>query len=326
VNVVLVAEGEEEIGSPHFAQIVRRADVSAALAKCRCVITPEAAQDQDGEVEITLGAKGVIECELTSSGERWGRGPKKDVHSSYRACVDSPAWRLVQALATLVNADGDPAVDGFADKVRGLSAAEKQMVADKARRMNEATLKSALGVERWAHDMSFERAIEAYAGLPTINIEGLVGGYTGQGGKTVLPHEARAKIDMRLVPDMTAGDTIAKLKAHLVKRGFGDVDVNMTGGYDPSTTPSDAPYVRAELALYKRAGIDPVVSPRSGGSWPGYLFTGAPLSLAAGGFGLGHGDRAHAPDEYYVIDSIHPKVRGYVAAAQSFVDLLYELA
>ena len=74
---------------------------------------------------------------------------------------------------------------------------------------------------------------------PTINIEGLVGGYTGPGGKTVLPHRAVAKIDMRLVPDMTAAGTLALLKEHLAKHGFGDIEVNMSGGYDPTQTSPD---------------------------------------------------------------------------------------
>ena len=98
------------------------------------------------------------------------------------------------------------------------------------------------------------------------------------------------------------------------------------GGYDPNTTSVDAPIIRAELAVYKRASIDPVISPRGGGSWPGYVFTNAPLSLAAGHFGLGHGARAHAPDEYFVIDSANPKVEGIVGAVKSYVDFLYELA
>ena len=110
---------------------------------------------------------------------------------------------------------------------------------------------------------------------PTVNIEGLVGGYTGQGGKTILPHRAVAKIDLRLVPDMTAAEALAALKAHLVKQGFEDIEVNMTGGYDPNSTSADAPIIKKQLALYKRAGIDPIVLPRSAGSWPGYVFTGA---------------------------------------------------
>src|SRR5262249_38621027 len=105
LNLVFVAEGEEEIGSPHFKQIVDQPEVQAALKKCVGFFMPNASQGLDGEVTITLGAKGVIECEITSSGERWGRGPKQDIHSSNKARVDSPAWHLVQALATLVNPD-----------------------------------------------------------------------------------------------------------------------------------------------------------------------------------------------------------------------------
>src|SRR2546428_364839 len=119
VNLVLVAEGEEEIGSPHFPQIVRRPEVMAALRNAIGIFMPSAAQELDGKVVITLGAKGVIELELVSSGERWGRRPQRDIHSSNKARVDSPAWHLVEALSTLVSPDGnDPAIDGFADKAR----------------------------------------------------------------------------------------------------------------------------------------------------------------------------------------------------------------
>ena len=125
VNLVLVAEGEEEIGSPHFSQVVQRPEVAAALKRCSGVFMPSAAQDPDGGVTVSLGAKGVVELELVASGEKWGRGPRKDVHSSNRARLDSPAFHLVQALATLVTADGDPAIDGFADAARPASAARE---------------------------------------------------------------------------------------------------------------------------------------------------------------------------------------------------------
>src|SRR5215510_12183030 len=138
VNFVFVAEGEEEIGSPHFPQIVHKPEVLSALKKCEGVFMPFPAQGLDGQVTITLGAKGVVELELVSSGERWGRGPRADIHSSNKARVDSPAWRLVQALATLVSKDGnDPAIDGFADKVRPLSPSEKAMIDAASRRLKE---------------------------------------------------------------------------------------------------------------------------------------------------------------------------------------------
>jgi acetylornithine deacetylase/succinyl-diaminopimelate desuccinylase-like protein len=160
---------------------------------------------------------------------------------------------------------------------------------------------------------------------PTVNIEGLVGGYTGPGGKTILPHKAVAKLDLRLVPNMTATDALAALKAHLAKRGFGDIDVNMTGGYDPNSTSADAGLIKSQIAVLKNGGIDPIILPRSAGSWPGYVFTGAPLGKPAGHFGLGHGSGAHAPDEYFVIESSNPKIQGIDGATMSFVEYLYEL-
>src|SRR5436305_5588054 len=327
LNFVLVAEGEEEIGSPHFPQIVRRPEVQAALRRVAGIFMPSAAQASDGQVTITLGAKGVIECELVSSGERWGRGPQRDIHSSNKARVDSPAWHLVEALATLVSPDGnDPAIDGFADKARPLSPAEKAMIAEAANRLDEQVTKQQLGVDHWVHDVSWREALELLMSRPTVNIEGLVGGYTGPGGKTILPHRAVAKLDLRLVPDMTAAEAFTALKAHLAKRGFGDVEVNMTGGYDPNSTAADAALIRAQTAVYRRGGIDPVVLPRNAGSWPGYVFTGDPLRLPAGHFGLGHGSGAHAPNEYYVVDSKNPKVQGMAGAVRSYVDYLFELA
>ena len=326
VNLVLVAEGEEEIGSPHFPQVVRSDEAARALAKCRGIFMPSASQDPDGVVTISLGAKGVIELELTSSGEAWGRGPAKDVHSANRARLDSPSLHLVQALATLVEPDGNtPAIEGFAARARPISAAEKAMIAEAARKMDEATTKKQLGVSRWAYDADWIQALENLVSRPTVNIEGLVGGYTGPGGKTVLPHKAVAKLDLRLVPDMKASEALAALKAHLARKGFGDIQVNMTGGYDPTSTSADAPLILAQKRVYERGGIQPVLWPRNAGSWPGYVFTSEPLRLPAGHFGLGHGSGAHAPDEYYVIESSNPKVQAYDGATMSFVEYLEEL-
>jgi acetylornithine deacetylase/succinyl-diaminopimelate desuccinylase-like protein len=327
VNLVLVAEGEEEIGSPHFPQVVDRPEIVAALKNSDGIFLPDAAQDRDGSVTVELGAKGVIECELVSSGEHWGRGPVHDIHSSEKARVDSPAWRLIHALNTLVSADGNtPAIAGFADQARPLSDAEKQMIAVAAQRMDEKLTMQAFGVKHWINDVSWQESLEMLLSRPTVNIEGLVAGYTGPGGKTILPHRAVAKLDLRLVPDMTAADALAKLKAHLAHNGFSDVEVNMSGGYDPNSTAADARIIQTELKVYRSKGIDPIVLPRSAGSWPGYVFTGGPLRLPAGGFGLGHGEGAHAPDEYYLIESANPKLQGMDGATRSYVEFLYEMA
>ncbi|MBV8782653.1 MAG: M20/M25/M40 family metallo-hydrolase [Gammaproteobacteria bacterium] len=327
VNLVLVCEGEEEIGSPHFPEVIAAPVVRAALAKCVGVFMPEAGQDRDGAVQVSLGAKGVIELELIASAERWGRGPAHDIHSSLAAQVDSPTWHLIEGLHSLVGSDGHtPAVEGFFEKARPLSPAQEELIRVRAARTAESTVKQGLGVQRWVHDAGWLESLRLLESQPTINIEGLVAGYTGPGGKTVLPHRAVAKLDLRLVPDMTVEDTLAKLRTHLAKHGFEDLEVNMSGGYNPTQTDPESRLIRTQMQTYRRLGLDPQLWPRSAGSWPGYVFTDAPLRLAAGHFGLGHGTGAHAPDEYYVIDSAHPQVRGLDGAVASFVEYLYALA
>ncbi|MGB5132282.1 MAG: M20/M25/M40 family metallo-hydrolase, partial [Steroidobacteraceae bacterium] len=325
VNLVLVAEGEEEIGSPHIGQIVHRPEVQAALAGTVGVFMPSASQDLDGIVTVSLGAKGIIEVELTASGEQWGRGPGKDVHSSLKAMIDSPSWHLIHALDTLVSADGNTITIDNYPKPLPVSAAEKAMIVEAAKRRSEEQMKRQLSTKVWIDDLSFERALERLVSQPTVNIEGLVGGYTGPGGKTVLPHKAAAKLDLRLVPGMTAAGALAALKAHLANHGFGDIDVNMTGGYDPTNTALDAPLIQAQVAVLRRDEIDPLIWPRNAGSYPGFVFTGEPLNLASGHFGLGHGSGAHAPDEYFVIESASSKIEGWDGAVMSYVEYLYEL-
>ncbi|MBP7625018.1 MAG: M20/M25/M40 family metallo-hydrolase, partial [Xanthomonadales bacterium] len=325
VNLVLVAEGEEEIGSVHIRQLVHTPKVQAAFAKTIGVFMPTAMQGLDGVVTVSLGAKGIVELELIASGEKWGRGPNKDVHSSLKAMVDSPAWRLVKALDTLVSEDGNTiTIDGY-PKAPPISDAHRAMIAKASTVRDEAITKQQLGVSHWIDDLPWQQAQERLVSQPTVNIEGLVGGYTGPGGKTVLPHQAIAKIDMRLVPGMHFDDAVAALKAHLAKRGYGDIEVKVSGGYNPTETRADSPFIQAMQAALRGRGIDPLLWPRNAGSYPGFVFTDPPLNLPAGHFGLGHGSGAHAPNEYYVIESTNPNIDSYDGAALSFAEFLVEL-
>jgi acetylornithine deacetylase/succinyl-diaminopimelate desuccinylase-like protein len=327
VNIVLVAEGEEEIGSPHFHQIVQRPDVMASLRKAEGIFIPASWQTANGSVSVHLGSKGMIELELVASGANWGRGPEKDIHSSLKAMVDSPAWRLVQALNTLVTQDGNtPAIDGWFENVRPLTEREKALIAEAASNGDEESRKKMLGVSHWIDDLPYPQALERLASQPTVNIEGLVAGYTGPGGKTILPGRAVAKLDLRLVPNQTREEAVEKLRAHLDKRGFADVETNVSGGYDPTETAEDSRIIQAELATYRRAGVTTSLNPRLAGSWPGAVFTAPPVSLPAGHFGLGHGSGAHAPNEYYVVDSTNPNVAGIVEATMGYVDMMYQIA
>lgn len=327
VNIVLVCEGEEEIGSPHFSQVAQSPGVAEALKSSEGIFIPASWQGPNGEVSVNLGSKGVIELELIASGESWGRGPKGDVHSSLKAMVDSPAWRLVHALNTLVSDDGNTvAIDGWFENVRPLSEREKQLIAKAAATADEAQMKKSLGVTHWIDDLPFEQALERLEQQPTVNIEGLVAGYTGPGGKTILPGRAVAKLDLRLVPNQTRDEAVRKLRAHLDAQGFGDVEVNVSGGYDPTETPEDSRLIQSELAAYRALGVTANLNPRLAGSWPGATFTAPPISIPAGHFGIGHGSGAHAPDEYYLIESTNPKVAGITDATMGYVEIMYQLA
>ena len=326
VNLVLVAEGEEEIGSTNFPKMLADPEVAAAVKRSVGVLMPATGQAKDGSVSIDLGAKGVVELQLVSSGERWGRGPAKDVHSSLMARVDSPAWRLVKALDTLVADDGfTPAIDGWFENVRPLTAREKELIAADLPK-DEESVKKQLGVQRWIKDEDFLTSAYRLASQPTVNIQGLLSGYMGPGGKTVLPGRAEAKLDLRLVPNMTKDEAVAKLKAHLEKRGFGDIEVIVSGGYSPTESPEDSVIVKAAEATLARAGIEYSLFPRRAGSWPGVVFTGPPLNMPAGHFGLGRGGGAHAPDEWLLIESANPKVAGFEQQAVAFADYLYAVA
>jgi acetylornithine deacetylase/succinyl-diaminopimelate desuccinylase-like protein len=327
VNLVLLAEGEEEIGSPNFRKTLDDAEVLAAFQGADAVFMPTGMQGVSGEISIYLGAKGIIECELIASGEAWGRGPVHDTHSGMKAAVDSPVWRLVEALNTLVEDGGNkPAIDGWYEHYKPLTERQLELIAAEAKIGKEEETKKAIGITRWMNDMPYAQALQYLTGEPTINIEGLVAGYTGPGGKTILPSRATAKLDFRLVPDMTYADGLAKLRAHLDKRGYSDIEIKATGGYDPTQTAEDSNLVRAEKATLERLGIRYAVVPRIAGSYPGYNFTGAPLSKPFNQFGIGHGGYAHAPDEYYLIESNNPKVAGLREATMGYVEFLYELA
>lgn len=328
VNIALVCEGEEEIASPHFRQIVSHPDVLPILKKSEGLYVPGPFQDlQTGAITLPLGAKGPIEVQLIVGGAKSGVGPRTDLHSSEKGRIDSPIWRLVQALATLTSADGNgPLLDGYMDDVRPLTPREKKLVSELAKNTSEAELKLRYGISHWIDNVSYQESIERLLSQPTINLQGLVGGYTGPGGKTILPARAEAKLDLRIVPNQTIDNTLKQLRAHLDKRGFKDVQISVSGGYGPTETAESARIVQAALAAYQKMGVAVSLSPRLAGSWPGSLFTGPPLNIPAVPYGLGFGASEHAPNEFLVIDSVTSKVAGYLETTMGYVELLYAVA
>ncbi len=261
------------------------------------------------------------------SGAHWGRGPSHDVHSSLKAAVDSPTWRLVHALNSLVSPDGNTIiVDGWYDNVRAMTPREKEIIDASIKVRNEKAEMAALGVTHWIDDLPFDKAMERLASQPTINIDTWPPATRLALAARPILLKAVAKIDCRLVPNQTYDEACKKLRAHLDKHGFTDIEFNPSGGYDPNETSETSALIQGEIALYTKLGYPPSLNPRSAGSWPGYIFTGAPLKLPASHYGMGYGTGAHAPNEFYVIESTNPKIYGMDDSTLAYVQYLHQIA
>jgi acetylornithine deacetylase/succinyl-diaminopimelate desuccinylase-like protein len=325
VNLMVTAEGEEELGSPHYPEIVDRYE--ERLRTAVGAFFPFNSQTARGEVTLNLGVKGILYFELEAVGGESG-GPKSaEIHGSFKAIVDAPVWRLVQGLSTLASADGNTIlVPGYYDGIRPPTGEEERLMNAVLEDWNEAALRESLGVARWIDGISGREALLRYLYDPTLNIDGIWGGYTGEGSKTILPHKATAKVDSRLPPPLDPDEALAKIRKHLDAKGFQDLAIRKLSGYPASQTSADTGLVRAAISVFNKYELTPSVWPRLAGSAPFYQFTERlklPLVLA----GLGHGAGAHAPNEYMVVK---PKagstVRGLAEIEKGYVDFLFALA
>ena len=325
VNLMIAAEGEEEMGSPHYPEIVDRYE--ARMRTADGVVFPFNAQDPTGDVEMSLGVKGIIYFELEAAGGPSGGPARAEIHGSYKALVDAPALRLARAIASLVTPDGNTIlVPGYYDGVRAPTDEEQRLVNALADRWNDVRLQQALGVSRWIDGVAGREAIMKYLYDPTLNVDGIWGGYTEAGVKTILPHKVTAKMDSRLPPGLDPDTALERIRRHLAAGGFTDVTVRSMEGYPAAQTSVDAPLVQAAIGVLRKHGVTPSVSPRLAGSAPFYQFTerlGLPLVFS----GLGHGSGAHAPGEYMVIRPREgSRVAGLADVEKAYVDLIYALA
>lgn len=323
VNLMFLCEGEEEMSSPHMPEFV--AKYKERLAKAQGVMFPMCSQDPDGRATLYLGNKGIVYVELESHGGAQGGPTKAEIHSSLKAAVDSPVWRMVQALASFTDATGNKIrIAGLADGIRKPTARELELLEALLKELDEASAKKLSGLERWIDGVDYRTAMHRLLFDTTCNIDGIWAGYTGPGGKTILPHKANAKLDFRLVPNQKAADVVPLLRKHLDANGFSDIKINWSNGYDWSQTDPDSALVKAALGTYADYGVKAVTWPRIAGSAPFYLFT-RELNLPLVIFGLGHGSGAHSVDEYLVIEADKP-VKGLADMEKGYVDFLYRFA
>lgn len=327
VNLMVLAEGEEELGSPHYPELITHFE--SRLRQAHGVFFPHNNQTAGGDIAMPLGVKGIVYFELEARGGPHGGPANAEIHGSNKVLTDSPVWRLMQALASLTTPDGNTIlVPGYYDAIRQPSLDEQRLVNGMidAWTAREPAMQRGLGVSRWINGRTGRDALVEYLFNTTLNINGVWAGYTGPGMKTILPHRATAKVDSRLVPNQTPDEALRLIRAHLDAQGFTDIELRKLSGYPPAQTAVSAPLVQAAIGTYRKYGFVPSVQPRLVGSAPNYVFTER-LGLPMISVGIGHGSGAHAPNEYFVVEpALGSRVSGLAAVEKFYVDLLYAIA
>lgn len=331
VNIVALVEGEEWVGSRHVAELIERKRERFGLA--HSVVWPGFSQTASGEARIALGNKGFLHLKLTVSGHRWGRGPVGPVHGSAQGVLDSPAWHLVDALATMSDVAGTRiTVDGFGQGITPPSDEFRSLTRDILSRYTEQNLADvipgiddAAKIAAFADDLQGEQLLMKYLFSPTLNLSGLAAGYTGPGTwQYGLPSSAVCTIDIRMPPGMDYRQTMSSLRTHLDRRGFTDIEIEILSAYGSSQSmPTDA-VVRAAVQCLKDSGLDPVVWPRRGSSGPLGIFSDLLGVPTLSGFALGHATQ-NGPDTYYVLEGTD-RVGGLVETELFFTAFLRRFA
>jgi acetylornithine deacetylase/succinyl-diaminopimelate desuccinylase-like protein len=308
LNVLFVVEGEEEIGSPNLGRFAEEHRDKLQADGC---IWESGYRDTKGRLQILLGVKGILSVELRA------RGANRDLHSANAAIVESPAWRLLWALNSLKGPDERIRIPGFYDDVRPPCARDRAMLA--AWDFDEAGELAEFGLERFVLGLSGEPLKEKLLFQPTCNICGFHTGYGGPGSKTVLPAEAVAKLDFRLVPEQNPHDLLAKLRAHLDAEGFGDIELHADGPEFPARTDPDDPLVGAVVESARQAyGTEPVVQPLMAATGPMYELCQR-WDLPAAGAGVGWmGSRGHSPNENIRLDDLEKGIQHIALLMEAF--------
>jgi acetylornithine deacetylase/succinyl-diaminopimelate desuccinylase-like protein len=316
VNVIIVAEGDEERMSMGYRKFVR---------EHKDLFQGADAMWGGG------GSEGCVFVELITSGGKWGRGPNySDIHGGNKRSVDSPAWRHIKMLSTLVDETGNKVmIDGFYDNIEPLTKDEEADLRAAAKRIDLKVAAKRLGVERYIADDPYTFLKMARYGT-SINLDGIWGGNMFAGGSgAILPNRIVSKHNFRYVPNMTGPEIVAKLRKHLDKHGYQDVEINVVGDVPWAKMKYDNDLARGVDTMFATFGAprEPPIPHESilGGYWPAYLFAGDVMNIPIAGGNVGSGGNAHAANEYYVIEGAG-KTYGYAGTEKSIVTALYNYA
>ena len=302
VNLIFLFEGEEEIGSPNLVPFIKEHKDELA---CDVIAVSDTGMVAKGVPTMGYGLRGIACCEVTV------KGPSGDLHSGvYGGAVANPATAVAQLVASLHDADGKVAIEGFYDDVRPLEQWEREMWATVPGVSDADTLQITGSPETFG-EPGYSSAERLWA-RPTAEVNGIGGGYQGEGSKTVIPAEAMAKFSFRLVPDQDPAVIMEKVQAHLEKHAPAGVTVEVEVGHDGKpffADPNSENGKAGQAALKEAFGADPVLI-REGGSIPIIQDMKEILGVESLMLGLALPDcQIHAPNENYWIENFEGGIR-----------------
>src|SRR5918993_1169002 len=294
-NVKFIVEGEEEIGSLHVEKYLTK---YRHKLTCDGVIWEFGYIDERDRPIISLGMKGLLYVELLS------KGPSRDAHSSLAVLIENPAWRLVRALNTMRDNNGKILIGGWYKDVREFTPEELSLIANEP--FDEEEFKKEYGIDKFVNNATGIEARKAFVGMSTCNIAGLLSCYIGEGAKTILPAEAKVKIDFRLVPDMIPEKQFELVKNHLKESGFeDDIDIKLIHGEAAVRMPSNHSFVKQVEESAKETFGSAIISISSAGTGPMHSFAkvlGAPCVSIGSTYIYA---KIHSPNEFARIDLLN---------------------
>lgn len=336
VNLKFLIEGAEILGSPNYGRLVDSR--FGQLGDIAALYGPRSGQDSSGKIGFSLGYKGLLYFDIVSNSTAWGRGPQGGaVHSSSNVVVDNPAWRLVQALATMTDPQtGAIAIPALLDAVsapKQIEEWEAPLVEQFAQRLasNDPNgvipgLNPQFPVLRFKDGLSGDALAKRYLYGPAMNVSSLRSGYTGPGTKSfLLPDVARATIDVRVVSSVTAEGIVQIIRKHLDEAGFPDVGLEVHAAYDWYQTPLDDDFIQAATDTLEQHGYkyQPWPIQAFGGPWAHFGKVLQIPSLQGGAPGLGA--RGATSDEFFVLEG-SDSIAGLAELENYYVDFLHTCA
>jgi acetylornithine deacetylase/succinyl-diaminopimelate desuccinylase-like protein len=310
-NVKFIVEGEEEIGSKNISQyLTQYKDMFA----CDGIIWEFGYVDEKDIPIISLGMKGLLYVELVA------KGPSRDAHSSLAVLIENPAWHLIRALNSMRDSAGRILVKDWYNEVRDFSAQDISLIEQEP--FNEESFKKEYGIEKFVDNISGAKTRKALAGNPTCNIAGILSGYIGEGAKTVLPAEAIAKLDFRLVPDMVPEKQLERIKKHLKENGFkeNEIAVKFIHGEAAARVSATDPFVNIVQEAAKEIFGSVITSVSSAGTGPMHSFIEILKSPCVSVGSTYVYAKIHSPNEFARVDLLNNATKCICNIMEKFVN------